>query len=29
MDIKDKHLDLRYVGIWVTGIPVKRAIREP
>jgi hypothetical protein len=29
MDIKDKHLDLRYVGMWVTGIPARRAIREP
>lgn len=29
MDIKDKHLDFRYVGMWVTGTPARRAIREP
>ena len=29
MDMKDKHLNLRYVGMRVTGIPARRAIREP
>jgi hypothetical protein len=29
MDMKDKHLNLRYVGMLVTGIPARRAIREP